>query len=391
MKKFFLIAFCAFMLTGMTITASNAAVTFCPPDSACPCKDWDLMKDNADTQRVKDDAANHQFTKQNDNSVGMTCFDRALKLSSRLGQIFSDTYPNAGFGAANTAVFGNTLYANGGSSAKKLLAEDFNSVVAPIAASHAGNFADSLSSFLGATILSAMSSFTSGLSSMITTVQSAISAINGVIGTLQGYINTLQTVLDLLGVSMPTIIPTIVGLINTWWSTIQSFIDGAIKAAQQAIKDAVDAITSFIMGAATSLLGSIDAKMDCSRLSELWGMLPSSSSVPDLALTSLLGGAWPPSSLSSLFRPIEGGGLEQGTPYFTLFDLVKPGGPSGVGTAMMNSLTNSVNQPILQKAYDDITGSGALAAPGNDPDIWPSTPDLTGKTVTQIIAAMASP
>lgn len=373
MKKFFLVAFFAMALAGSAITATYAAWD-CPAGSGCACEIKDAMDNNANAQRVKDRAYSRQIIKQNDNSVGMTCFDHAMALSSRLGQIFSDTYPSGTFGAANTKVFGTTIY-SAASGADHVLANDFNNVVAPIAAGHATNFADSLSAFLGATLMGYLNTFLGPINSFISTINGYVSTMNGYISQLNSYMSTLQTVLDLLGASMPAIVPTIVGLINQWWTTIQNFINTAIGAIQKAIKMVIDKIKSYIMSAVSSLLNFADASGPCSRISQLWGQLPSEP---------LSGFPWPTG-----FRPIEGGGIEQGTPYTTLASFLA-GSVPGAGTDFASELTNATNQPLLQKALNDITGSGVLAAPGNMPS-WPITPDLTNMTIAQIISKMAGP
>ncbi|MDE1153127.1 MAG: hypothetical protein PW788_11375 [Micavibrio sp.] len=314
-------------------------------------------KNHTDSLQVRDKAVARQVTKQPDNSIGMTCFDRAMGISSRLGQIFSDTYPTTDFAAASTKVFG-TLY-DGGSGSGKTLGDSFNTVVSGMMESHADDFGDSLSSWLGATAMQFLSGYMTPITGFVNSINGLISTINGTISAIDSAMGTLGTIMDLLGTVIPTIIPTTVNAIAAAWKTIKTTMTQAVQAVQKLIRDVVKQITDFVMGAAQNLFGN-DATSDektgeCERIQRLWNP----------GVQDKIGD----------FRSVVGSGLEQGTPYLTFSNMLSQTS-SGLGSDMLHEIGLPANSAVLNAALSDISAGGALAAPGKLPS-WPTVPTFT--------------
>ena len=368
MNKFLAFGLFSILMLAVTLTASAATPAKCLP--GCDCDNvLPAEKNHTDALTVRDKAVTMQIKKQPDNSIGMTCFDRSLGLTARLGQIFSDTYPPADFAAASTKVFG-TLY-DGGSSSGHLLGDGLEKVISNMMQEHANDFSDSLSSWLGATALTYLNGFmapfvqgiTSAIGTLVSSINTAISAIDSAMG-------TLMTVLDTLGTVLPSIIPTVVNAIQGYWNTIKGALADAVKLVQDAIRTVVQTITDFIMNLAENVLGgTADDKNvgECSRIQRLWNP----------GIQAPVGD----------FRSVTGGGLEQGTPYQTFSDLLNKVGP-GMGADMFHEINNATNSTILSTALGDITGSGVLAGPGNMPS-WPTVPAfVVNETVGALRAGM---
>lgn len=364
MKKLLSLAFFGLFLAALSVASVEAyADTPAATQPGCAPEVMTAQQNHVAALEVRDKAIERQIVKQNDNSLGMTCYDHALGLTARLGQIFSDTYPPNDFPAANTAVF-STLYdpASGGG---KLLGQDITDAVSGVLSSHADDFTDSLSSFLGATNINFSNGGFTQITDFISSITSMITSINAAIGSIDSAMNTLFTVFDLLGSVLPTIIPPTVIAIKQAWKQIKTVLTQAVQAVQKLIRDAIKTVSDYINNELGNLLGTTNDSStgDCSRIQQLYnpGVAPQIDG----------------------FRSILGSGLEQGTPYQTFAELLNKGATTipnfsvnGVnlgtvttmiagGTDFTQELNNATNSPILQTALQDITGSGILTGAQN--------------------------
>lgn len=386
MKRFLSITLFAAALSLFSVTAAFAVD--CPPNSGCPCEVAEAMENHANAMKVRDKAITREIVKQNDNSIGMTCFDNAMLLSSRLGLIFSDIPTTGVFPKANTRVFGAVYDAafgtgfNPDTGRVKTLYNAYTHVVVPMMQENATDFNDSLSFWLGATALNALSnSFGQAIDALVAPLNALITSIMGVINTIDTWMDNLITALDIINTIMPSLVPGAINAINTlYWPMIKNTLLTAIQTVQtNIINTIVNAITALVSGVATSLLG-VDPltgvsrndpnEGECARISRLW----------DPGVQALIAD----------FRPVEGGGVENGTPYGTFMDLLQALAP-GAGSDMMDEIQNAANSPILTAALNDLTGAGVLAGPGNMPS-WPPSipafPVIGGAAMSAIRGAM---
>lgn len=392
MKKFLSAALFGLALSALSVTSAFAVD--CPVKPGCPCDAAKVQETYNDAKRVEQTAYDMQITKQNDNSIGMTCFDHALKLTSKLGMIFSDIPTTGTFPAANERVFG-TVYdaafgtgANPTSGELKTLANALDHVITDMMQAVADDFEDSLSTWLGATDLDFMSSFMAPIDAFVANLLAPLASIQTAISNIQSVMNTLITTLDILNSFFPSLAP---GWINTvitpLWNQIKSTLLTAVQTAQtQIMTQVVNVLTSFLSGPDASLTSpdpatgqnpNDPATGQCSRIARLYN--------PE----SVTG-----QQMTGDFRPIEGAGTELGTPYTTFMNIVNKNVP-GAGNWFLDQINNATNNTTLQNALNDLIAGGALAAPGNLPALWPPvfgtlTPGTGGTFPTIGGAAMSA-
>lgn len=392
----------AAVLTLFSVTSAMAVD--CPAAPGCPCGDpvggppspsgqgvLETMENHANAMKVRDKAITRETVKQNDNSIGMTCFDQSLGVSARLGQIFSDVPATGTFPYANERVWMQTVYDDAfGVGTKwvtdslgnpveisKTLSDAYSHVISDMMQAHADDFEDSLSMWLGATALSwAGSAAMNAILALMAPLQGLITTIQGVIATIQTWMDNLITALDIINMILPMATPAAVNAINDlYWPQLKNFLQSAIEFIQNDIINMiVNQVTAIVMGPMGTLLG-VDPvtgrstndpnEGECARISRLW----------DPGVQALVGD----------FRPIEGGGIETGTPYGTFMDLLQALAP-GAGKDFLDEIQNAANSPILNAALNDLTGAaGALSGPGNMATwpcgIGPATPSCPAPPV----------
>lgn len=410
-KKSVLFSLFAAMLCLVSVTSAQA-VSPCTPRPGCSCDFLNAAENHANAVRVRDKAYHRQIVKQPDNTMGMNCFDHTLVLSSRMGQIFSDTAPGVTWPSANydnwdpTSAVSQQVYdpgagvgTNPATGQNKALSSQYGTVFGGEMTNHADDFTDSLSAWLGATLLSYLNGFLAGLNGIFSAINTAVTNINNAFNTYIGYINTVQSILDQLGAALPSAVLALVAAVQAAWTVIQNFISATITAIQTAISSAVTALTNMVQGILGSLLQfmSSPGTDPCARVKRLWN--PASISSQILSLIGVPG-----------FRPIEGGGIEQGAPYFDFNNLVNGTFNTPLGGAIANmasatdltdELANTLNQPLLTAALNDLAAAGILGsqkAPGAGV-IWPQIPGAAftnpppssatvGATLTAIINGM---
>lgn len=368
MRKYSFLAVFFALLFSLSVTSAYACQPGCDCDNVLP-----VMQNAAEAKRLETKAHAREVIKQNDNSVGMTCFDRALMLTAKLGGIFSDVTPGFAMPIGNTNIFGDVSFPDFGASTK--LVRGLDAVVSPKMMSHVGNFTDSLSHALGATIAGYLNSFVnSAINSFLGAIAGPMGTIGGYVNDINGYYNTLQSAMNLLGLAMPTAVITAVATINAAWSLINSLISGAVAAITNAINSLVNGIVSLIGDAMNGLMAAMTPDGECSRIAKLWG----NGNMPDL-------GIFPD------WRSLMGGAVERGTPYFTMYEMLTGAIPSTFGTPgthLMQELTNATNSTIISNALADLLPGGALSGPGVLPS-WQTPPLIPiSATVDDIISQM---
>jgi hypothetical protein len=391
MKKFLMIALFALGLLGLSVTASYAGAN-CAPGCDCPTQAapnppaaWapggyapaaqangmmnhsgvlGLLENHSNTMRLRDKSYGRQMVFQNDNGIGMTCFDHALALTSRLGPIFSDAGAPNQFPAANSTVFLSPIYSPAAGNDKFLL-DALNTVVTPQISNHENDFTNSLSNNLGATMLSGfLAAIMAAFNGLLGPVNAAIAALNTAISTFNTAVNLLKNAIRILSmvIGVPAYFIVVQGFItaiNAALAAVKAIINGIVKAAQTLIRTAVQALLSWLMGGATSMAAASGTGTgECDRIQELWG-----NGQP---------GTFQTNASPDWERALTSTGRQGGTPYFSFGQLLSMA-PPGAGANLLSELTNGSNSGIVNGALADIGAGGGLNKPGNILT-WPTSP-----------------
>ncbi|MDP2205713.1 MAG: hypothetical protein Q8K65_05345 [Alphaproteobacteria bacterium] len=368
MRKYSFLAVFFTLLFSLSVTAAYACQPGCDCVNVLP-----VMQNAAEAKRLQDKMHSREVIKQNDNSVGMTCFDRALMLTGKLGGIFSDVSPGMALPIANLSVFGTSSFPDYGASTK--LVKGLDAVVSPTMQGHVGNFTDSLSHALGATVAGYLNAFVMGaLQPILNTITTQVANLGTYVTDINTYYNTLLTAMNLLGLAMPAAVMTAVATINIAWAAINGIISGAVAALTNLINGIVNTIVSMISNAIHGLMAAMTPDGECSRIAKLWG----NGNMPDL-------GIFPD------WRSLMGGAVERGTPYFTMYQMLSGAIPNTFGTPgthLMQELMNATNSTIVTNALNDLLPGGALSGPGALPS-WQTPPLIPiTATVDDIISQM---
>jgi hypothetical protein len=367
-NNFLCFAVVLFIGLGLGVTANFAHANTCAP--GCPQEACEAAQNHGQAKQVESKAHTSEIMPQNDNSPGMTCFDHAMGLTSRLGGIFSDVNPTGVIPVANSSVFGTSSFPDYGSATK--LIKGLDAVVNPTIQGHASNFADSLSAALGATVLGYMNEFVNTtIQPIIDSITGPLATLNGYVGTMNGYVTAVQTAMNLVGLAMPGAITGFVAALNAAWNTINSFISGAVAAITNIINGIVNTITAAINSVVTSVLSAATPEGSCSRIAQLWG-----------------------NDQPAGFRSLIGSAIERGTPYFSMIEMLSGEIPDSLGppgTRLLQEIFNTSNATIITNALDDLLPGGVLSGPGSSA-WWPATPMfLPGATTENIRNLMAAP
>jgi hypothetical protein len=407
-RQFLMLALFGAALAALSATATLAAGTNpypCKPGCYCPPAGtssgsytapaagpngsanyggiYGAQENRGNAIRLRERAYSRQMHKQNDNGPGMTCFDHAMALTTRLGNIFSDNVPTSPIPGNNLRAFGVSTYPNYGSD--QWMATAMDVVVYPSLSAHAINFRpDSLSDFLGATSFPWWGTFTGWLNGLI-------GQIMGWLGQIQTYINTLNTlygyyqmVVSLLNGAIPAWVAAFVATINAAWTAITNFITSNINAVMSTISGFVSNIMSQIMGALGSMFDFANEagpspQDECARIQNLWGV----------------GSGFPTAFQTGPLRALSGTGLQTGAPYFNFAQLLTktptgtfsfPGAASDLREELSLALP-AINNDLVQRAVNDLAGGGPLDQPGNIP-VWPTIPAGVVLSPTSTTAAI---
>lgn len=364
-NNFLSFAVVLFLGLGLAVTANFAHAQQNP---GCPEEAKQAADNHADAKIMESRAHASEILPQNDNSPGMTCFDYAVGLTSRLGNIFSDVAPGGTIPVAAEAIFGTSSFPDYGAQSVKLM-KGLDAVVNPTMRGHAVNFADSLSFGLGATVLGYMNEFfDSVVGPVLDSMNAAIGTLAGYVGDFNTYYGMLQTALNLLGVSTPAIVQSAVVGINQAWNLINQLVSNLVAAITNVINTIVDTVMDIISNVITSIMGAATPDGDCSRIAQLWG-----------------------NDFPEGFRSLIGSAVERGTPYFTMIQMLTGAIPDSMGQPgprLILEIFTENNSNIIQRALDDLLPGGVLSGPGMMPS-WPPVPTfLPGATSTEIRGEM---
>lgn len=322
------------VVCGLTVLAADTAHAQAAAATDGPCDPglMEILEDNANAARVRDNAVAYGTIQQSDPAAGITCMDQAMAVTGRAGAIFSDRHDDL-VPPANTVVFTPPLaFPDWG--AGDFLLSQLNDSITPMLGVHLGNnFGGTIGSLLGMTTLS--SRVTGLLDSILDPIDSITGQINSFGGQVNGIlsaINTIQTLARALNLPMPS--PVIIGAVGAL-EAAQRVADQLMGAMQQALNAAVQPLIGQVMG---EVMGPA-AEMDCNNMSALWG-----SGETDGAVA------------------LQGTGHNLGAPYLPLTTLVQGTAVHG-GTGYVNQLQSGQNMEILNRALQHLT-DGGLSRPG---------------------------
>jgi hypothetical protein len=324
------------------------------------------MEDHSAAARVRDKAYSRQIIKQNDNALSMTCFDKSLIQSSKMGQIFSDILPSD-MPIANNTVFGPSTYPD--ANADSLLIKNISNVLDGPMRNHAGNFPHSLSAPFGWAGLDFLDGFMGPINTIIGNIGGITGGMMGQAGSYSSTWGSFQSLIDALSALFPIVLPAalsnILAVLNSLLSQVNSAM-GALGGQMTALNG--------ILGSFDIAGGALNPDDPCRAMSKIWG-----------------GGG---SILPAGFKSIIGSGSEGNTPYASFRDFLNPGSLGlDSGSGMLAELQNGNNSEIMDRArklFDPVAG-GILSGPGATPaSPWsapPVAPALTA-TTTEVINLM---
>ncbi|MDD9901837.1 MAG: hypothetical protein OXT65_12750, partial [Alphaproteobacteria bacterium] len=388
--------FLAVMLTVST-TAAQAQV-----QPGCNQDVYDVMERAADAKRVRD-LAYTQVVKQNDTAMGMTCFDRALALSARLGAIFSDV-TNVNLGAAIAGVFSggtgdiyNLMGTLGLDSTGQpsTMANRFKGVLDNPAGGmmtghmSGGGFDLSVTYAMGATVLGALDDLINGvlntLNNVMGGINNAINSVNGQINSISGALTNLQGALSNLqgmaSIDTPVVsvkfsmniafvaeVSSYMGEVTALTTEVQGYttglqaqlgavngaITGVLATAQAAIAQA-SAAWGNLIGSFTGIGAGVFPPQDsCNFMQSFWGGIRNAGG--QLVSSSAIGGR--------IVQGIEGGGLELNMPSITYRDLLDPA--AGALNGLPSFRGSFAGQLLAGAANPSAVNIGILTTARND-------------------------
>ncbi len=354
MKTFPLIALLVFVIFGLSTTAAFAFNPSCDPEYR------KVQQDHADGQRARNKAYGTQVIKKPDPSGGLTCFDQALKTTSRLGTIFSDvvTIPRP----PNLTVFnpvGGVAFPRFGFEdllSRGLLSVELDQLVTPVFSGFLGNFTGTLSEMLGTTIGTALSGFvgllSDGIGGIMSGVSDAMSSISTVTSAIARVTNLVRIVLP---GTPPIAVPGVVGLIGAARGALDSLMGSFQSGLSGVVSGFLGNITGITMGPQADII-------DCDRMGDLWNDYNPAAGA----------------------HSIIGDGIEMGTPYFYNEEFLY-GDVIGAGADFMRSLESATSSTAITKAAASLM---LLGAPGGIPS-WKQAPTFSyAATTEEIISAM---
>lgn len=368
MKRTAAIALFAGLLSVLSATSVYAqAAPGCNDGSSGGPAVTEILDNQAEAMAVRDKAYYRGIAPPPDPSAGMSCMDKAMGMTARLGGLFSDNFNGGLTGIVNTAVFtagGDTaasltnMFLRSGSG--NLLINNLNNVVAPTLNQFLGNFSGGLAGVLGAYIGNFLNTIMGPINTALDAINTYIGTVTGAINTVMGYITQIQNIANQLGIALPqAVVLTVTSLLQTVQTTLQ--------AAMAAVTGAINAAIQAIMQGIMTLIGNL-TNMACDRIGQLWN-----DGDPNAGAES-----------------IEGSGITEDVPYFTFRELVTNSIPGlNAASAMADELNNASNTAALNRAMTDLTTR--LNAPCTIRS-WKTPPVVgAGTTVTALIGMMADP
>jgi len=339
MKKIFFSAllvcfFCGFL----------SAAAFAEDVDPCSEKVWQMMKHHADAKRVEAEAYAFQTIRRNDPVEGLTCFDQQLKLTAHLGSFFSDK--DIKFKLPIGDLFCGLL----GPNIPVTLSTSIKNVVLSTLDDILGNFLGSLSFDLFPE-----------LASMLTSINGFLESLNFSVCLPTLTLPTIGIPNNPLAACLPKVCLPPVCLPPPPCSPpvcVAGVCAQAVCAPRLCAPPVCIGGGGNIGGQSFGgqCIGMKMPTIDCDRIGKLWSV--GNSTVGSIA--------------------IEGGGVQPGTPYMSLADLLS-GAPASMITDFQKQLGQTTNSALLRAAFDDLTTT--LSAPGAIPS-WPMSPTFPDDSST---------
>ncbi len=243
MKKIFLLL----LLIQLFVVGSGAAAFAEEEDGAvipapgCNPQMEEMLRNQAEAIRIRDNAYEQELIKRNDPAAGITCFDQQLKMTAKLGKMFSDK--EISYDASTGALFCGLL----GTDVSGTLSTQLGSVIED-------TLGKMLNNFLGSISLDMFSDITSTL----------------------GFLKDLNYRVCMPKITLPTVsVPKV--------RTGNDIFDKLIACVVPAGKSPTFGGQSF--GGQCQDLGIEIPSIDCNRIAELW-----SSVDPTKGALSIQGG-----------------------------------------------------------------------------------------------------
>lgn len=344
MKKILLTAFLGWLLSSAADASAQVLEPGCAPEMMT------VLQRHSDAVRVRNRAYEREILYRNESVLALTCFDQALRLSSRLGYIFSDNVPSAP-PPPYDAVFGPSSYPRWG--AVDFLSGDLYGVLSLALDAHMGNFPGSDWLSVPPNLLTDF--FMTSVVPQIGTIIAAQDAAAGNIATINALIGTIDGLVWSLAYIPTASVPGVITSIATERANIAA-AEAAVAAAYGPIAGALAAVRAATMGPATNMV--------CTRMADLWT-------------------TGNPAVSYALIDP----GYVVGTPYFDLRQVFSATTPGALPT-FAAELANATNAPILAAALAQMSTmfpgpAGALPTVWQNisPAIfvpWPTTATVIG-------------
>lgn len=348
---------------------------------------WGIMTRHADVQRVRDKAYT-RIIKQSDSSLAMTCFDKALALSARLGAIFSDAPPAAAIPAAIPAVFGNGViyntWAGMGLSPQgrpNTLANAYGRVVTPALSAYLsdpGNFGASITGQMGVTVSGQLTALVNNVTGFMTggpikgALDSLINIYNA--GSISASVSINIGGVFSLSADFTSIAASVAGPVVTVVTTVAQVynaVSSTIQDKMRVLNDTMGVVNAFSAGFADILnAGSALGSAQASLAGFSWSSIASGAAgraVGCLHAESAWAG-------NGTVAGVTGSGPTPQMPYFTYGDFVSQA-TAGVSPAIDAEAAAPYNTAILANGWYD------MAADLLSPDTttlrsWPAAPVL---------------
>lgn len=238
----------------------------------------DAMENHAEAMRARDKSYAMQNMPRNDPSLGMSCFDQAMGLTGKLGNIFSDVHViPATFNPTIAVGLGEYLTTLG---ATVPLISDIDSVVTGSLKDILGNFSDSLSAILGTTLTTLFDAF-------MGPINSALGPLLGAPG-LGPWLSSLMSSLLPSGMSCDLMAT----LWNDGFGGIESVIGEGVGSGIE-FYDFNDILTGSPVGAGARFLNELNAGGNPAVLGDVINdmstMVPGNPAYPSYKTTPIFG------------------------------------------------------------------------------------------------------
>jgi len=145
MRTIIFAVFMGLAVFGFSATAFSAPLKSTEP--GCDPQIMGFLDDLANAVRVRNRAYEMEILSRNESTLGLTCFDQAMRLSTRLGYIFSDVIPADPPPPIQNYVVFTSKFAYSMFGARQLLAKRMNDVI-DLPTTPPGMFDEFMSNFL---------------------------------------------------------------------------------------------------------------------------------------------------------------------------------------------------------------------------------------------------